>query len=62
MSAQVLLNYIHELRKRYEMRGVSIILSLFRNEFNKFTNTVVRMLYYIYHHMTLKVIKITFLT
>ena len=32
------------------------MLSLFRNEFNKFNNTGARMLDYIYH-MTLKLIK-----
>ena len=35
MSAHVLLNLINELRKIYKMRGLSSILSLFRNEFNK---------------------------
>ena len=37
------------------MRGLSIILSLFGNEFNKFNNTGARMLDSIYH-MTLKLI------
>ena len=31
------------------MRGLPSILSLFRNEFNKFNNTRARMLYSIYH-------------
>ena len=31
------------------MRGLSIILSLFCNEFDKFNNTKARMLDYIYH-------------
>ena len=31
------------------MRGLPNILSLFRNEFNKFNNTRARMLDYIYH-------------
>ena len=35
MSANVLLNSLNELRKRDKPR----ILSLFRNEFNKFNNT-----------------------
>ena len=39
MSAHVLLNLLNELRKRDKMRGLSSILSLFRNEFNKFNNT-----------------------
>ena len=47
------------IRKRDEMRGVSSILSLFRNEFNKFTNTGARMLDSIYH-MTIHYLEITF--
>ena len=48
MSAHVLLNLLNELRKRDKMRGLPSfhgithlpsILSLFRNEFNKFNNT-----------------------
>ena len=42
------------------MRGLSRILSLFRNEFNKFNNTGVRMLDSFYH-MTLKLLKIAVL-
>ena len=38
------------------MRGLSRILSLFRNEFNKFNNTGARMLDSTYH-MTLKLVK-----
>ena len=53
MSARVLLNVLNELEKRDKMRGLLIILSLFRNEFNKFNNTRVRMLDSIYH-MTLR--------
>ena len=34
MSAHVLLNLLNELGKRDEMRSLSSILSLFRNEFN----------------------------
>ena len=41
MSAYVLLILLNELEKRYKMLG---ILSLFRNEFNKFNNTRARML------------------
>ena len=44
MSAHVLLNLLNELGKRDKMRGLSSILSLFRNEFNKFNNTIARML------------------
>ena len=39
MSARILLNVLNELRKRDKMRGLSNILSLFRNEFNKFNYT-----------------------
>ena len=53
MSAHDLLNLLNELRKRDKMRGLPSILSLFRNEFNKFNNTGARMLDSIYH-MTLK--------
>ena len=43
MSAHVLLNLLNECGKRDKMRGLSSILSLFRNEFNKFNNTRARM-------------------
>ena len=49
MSAHVLLNLLNELGKRDKMRGLSSILSLFRNEFNKFNNIRARMLDSIYH-------------
>ena len=49
MSAHVLLNLSNELGKRDKMRGLPSILSLFRNEFNKFNNTRARMLDSIYH-------------
>ena len=49
MSAHVLLNLLNELGKRDKMRGLPSILSLFRNEFNKFNNTRARMLDTIYH-------------
>ena len=52
MSAHVLLNLSNKFRKRNKMRGLSSILFLFRNEFNKFNNTGSRMLESIYH-MTL---------
>ena len=42
------------------MRGLPSILSLFRNEFDKFNNTQAGMLDSIYH-MSLKILKITFL-
>ena len=51
MSAHGLLNLLNELGKRDKMRGLPSILSLFRNEFNKFNNTCTRarMLDSIYH-------------
>ena len=49
MSAHVLLNLLNELGKRDKMRGLPSILSLFRNEFNKYNNTRARMLDSIYH-------------
>ena len=51
MSAHALLNLLNELWKRDKMRGLPSILSLFRNEFNKFNNTRARMLDSIYHMM-----------
>ena len=53
MSANVLLNLLNELRKRDKMRVLPSILSLSRNEFNKFNNTGSQKLDSI-HHMTLK--------
>ena len=49
MSAPVLLNLLNKMRKSDKMRGLSSILSLFRNEFNKFNKTRARMLDCIYH-------------
>ena len=49
MSAHVLLNLLNKLGKRDKMRALPSILSLFRNEFNKFNNTRARMLDSIYH-------------
>ena len=49
MSDHVLLNLLNEVRKRDKMRGLTNILSLFRNEFNTFNNTGARMLDFIYH-------------
>ena len=56
MGAHVLLNFLNELGKSDKMRGLSSILSLFREEFNKFNSTGARMLDSIYH-MTLKHLK-----
>ena len=47
MSVHVLLNLLNEFGKRDKMLGLLSILSLFRNEFNKFDNTRARMLDYI---------------
>ena len=47
MSAHVLFILLNELGKRDKMRG--FILSLFRNEFNKFNNTRAQMLNSISH-------------
>ena len=55
MSAHVLLNLLNEFGKRDKMRGLPSILSLFRNEFNKFNNTRAGMLDSIYH-MTLRLL------
>ena len=49
MSAHILLILLNEFAKRDKMRGFPSILSLFRNELNKFNNTRVRMLDIIYH-------------
>ena len=55
MSAHIVMNLSNDLRKRDKMRGLPSILSLFRNEFNKFNNTRARMLDSIYH-MTLRLL------
>ena len=49
MSAYVLLNLLNKLGKRDIMRGLSSILSFFRNEFNKLNSTIARMLDSLYH-------------
>ena len=49
MSAHVFLKLLNELGKRDKMRGLPSILSFFRNEFNKFSNTRARMLDSIYN-------------
>ena len=54
MSAHVLLNLIKEFGKRDKMRGLSSILSLFRNEFNKFNNTRAQMLSHDIKHLKLQ--------
>ena len=59
MSAHVLLTFLNELRKSNKMRGLTDILSLFRNKFIKFNNTRAQMIDFIYH-MTSKWPKITF--
>ena len=49
MRAHVLWNLLNELGKRDKMRGLLSIISLFRNEFDKFNNTRAQMLDSIYH-------------
>ena len=49
MSAHVLLNLLNELGIRDKKQDLSSILSLFRNELNKFNNTRAPMLDSIYH-------------
>ena len=49
ISAHVLLNLSNELGKSDKMRGLPSILSLFRNEFDKFNNTGAQKLDSIYH-------------
>ena len=39
MSDHVLLNLLNKLRKGNKMQGLSSILLLFHNKFNKFNNT-----------------------
>ena len=56
MSAHVLLNLLNELGKRNKMRGLPSILSIFRNELDKFNNTRAQMLDSIYH-MTLRLLR-----
>ena len=56
MSVHFVLNLLNSLRKRDKMLGKPGILSLFRNEFNKFNNTRARMLDSIYH-MTLRLLR-----
>ena len=55
MSAHVLLNLLNVFGKRNKMRGLLSILSLFRNEFNRFNNTRAQMLESIYH-MTVRLL------
>ena len=49
MSAHILLNLLNKLGKRDKIRGLSSILSLFCNEYNKFDNTRTQMLDAFYH-------------
>ena len=44
MSAHVLLNILNKFLKKYKMRGLSSVFSVFRNKFNKFDNTGAQML------------------
>ena len=49
MCDHVTLNLLNKFRNRDKMRGLSSILSLFCNEFNKFYNADTTMLDSIYH-------------
>ena len=60
MSIHVLLILLNELGKRDRKRGLSSMLSLFRNKFNKFNNTRAQILDSIFH-MTLTNFEISFL-
>ena len=42
MSAHVLLNLLNKLRKRDKMQDLPRVLSLFRNKFNKYNNTIIQ--------------------
>ena len=57
MRIHVSLNLLNELEKRDKMLGLPSILSLFRNEFNRFNITGARMLDSI-NYMTLKYSKL----
>ena len=50
------IEFIKRVGEKDQMRGLPSILSLFRNEFNKFNDTGARMLDSIYH-MTQKILK-----
>ena len=58
MSAHLslILHILNELGKRDKMLGLSSVLSLSRNEFNKFNNTRAGMLDSIIYHMTLRLL------
>ena len=45
MSSNVLLDLLNELGKSDKMRGLPSILSLFRNEFDRFSNTEAEPIY-----------------
>ena len=51
MSAHILLNLLNKLRKSGKMGGLSSILSLFGDQFNKFNNKVAWMIDSVYHMM-----------
>ena len=55
MSAYILLNLLNDLLKRDKLRGLTGILSVSRNEFNKINNTRAGMFVSIYR-MTLRLL------
>ena len=56
MNVHVLLNLLNELRKRDKMQSLTSILSLFRNDFNKFKYPGVQTLDST-NHMAFKLLK-----
>ena len=59
MSFDVLLKLLNELWKQDKMRGLSSILSLFRNGFNQFNYTGTRMLNEPVHEISNNVVSAT---
>ena len=53
ISAHVLLNLLNELGKSDKMRGLTSILSLFRNKFNKFNNRIMNVRFYLSYDITI---------
>ena len=60
MSARVLLNLFNELGKSISCEALPSILSVFPNEFNKFSNTRARMQDSIYHVTLLRIVLANF--
>ena len=56
MSARIFIEFIKQVEKIDKIRGLPSILFLFRNEFDKFNNTVARILDSIYINYDIKII------